>query len=406
MIRLKVWLALDKESVIEVGEMVAANPDLQSGAIQGQFRYSQSYLEWAEAFPLDPIHLPLSNEIFDANRPTSGIHSVFEDSLPDDWGRRLLVKQHKLPRSEQRPPYLLRCLSGNGLGALKYGEKKDPPVTKDILGSHHLEELQKQANRFEEDTFSVDDELTLLFQAGSSPGGARPKALIQHEGKPYLAKFTSVKDSFDVVALEAAVMELARNAGVETAPTLCLPCGRKKILLVERFDFNVDREKYNHVLTLQTLLGADGYYHLGYRNIADILKKVSSDPKSDLIKLFKQMVFNVLVGNTDDHLKNFSMLYDWNSWSLSPAYDLVPNIGLNKEHVLSINYSYTLPERSSFLKEAKFYDLKHKSKTEGILDAIIEAVENWEGFFRQFDVPQKDMDIIGRDIERRIEKLR
>lgn len=406
MIKLKVWLALKNDSAVEVGDIITASPDSNSGALQGQFRYSPNYLEWAGAFSLDPIHLPLSNEIFDANRPKSGIHGVFEDSLPDDWGRRLLVRQHKLQRGEQRPPNLLRCLAGNGMGALKYSDGDKPPVPRDILDSHHLEKLQQQAHQFEEDSSSVDNEFALLFQAGTSPGGARPKALVQHGGKQYIAKFASVKDSFDVVGLEAAAMTLARDAGVETAPVLCLPCGNKRLLLVERFDFNTDKERYNHILSLQTLLDADGYYHFGYRDISHVVKKVSSDPKGDMLKLFKQMIFNVLIGNTDDHLKNFSMLYDWGSWRLSPAYDLVPNIGLNREHVLSINDSYTRPDRVSILKEAKYYDVKQQSKAEEILDSMIETVKNWEGFFQKFGVPQKDMESIGRDIENRIKRLR
>ena len=110
MIRLDVWLTLPTEESIKTGALVVSDPDIVQGTLQGQFRYTSEYLEHPEAFPLDPLHLPLSTEIFEADRPRAGIHGVFEDSLPDDWGRRLMVRSHKLGREDQRVPNLLRIL--------------------------------------------------------------------------------------------------------------------------------------------------------------------------------------------------------------------------------------------------------------------------------------------------------
>ena len=119
-------------------------------------------------------------------------------------------------------------------------------------------ELQRLAAKFEEDPTPMDDEMTLLFQAGSSPGGARPKALIKDKKKAYLAKFSSVRDQFDVVSLEAATMDLARQAGVSAAPTKLVPCGVKKALLVERFDIINLTMGRNYFINMKTLLKADG----------------------------------------------------------------------------------------------------------------------------------------------------
>ncbi len=406
MIKLNVWLTLNESSTLLVGELIAADPDSQKGgALLGQFRYAQEYLNWEGAFALDPIHLPLSQEIFDADRPGSGIHGVFEDSLPDDWGRRLLARKHKIPRNDQRPPQLLRYLANDRMGALSYSESRLPPDKKELLGSSHLEVLQRLAALFEEDPSAAYDEMELLFQAGSSPGGARPKALIQNKGVAYLAKFASIRDQFDVVSLEAATMELARKAGVNAAQSKCVSCGSKRVLLVDRFDVNNQTKERRHIITMQTLLGADGYYSLGYINMAEIIRKVSSIPAEDLKELFRQLVFNVLIGNTDDHLKNFSMICDGKSWKLSPAYDLVPNIGQNREHVLSINYSNIVPGRQALLKEAKFFGLKQQAKANGIIDSVTSEIKRYRDVFEQFDVPQKDIDIIGRDIENRLGKI-
>ncbi|MDF1577266.1 MAG: HipA N-terminal domain-containing protein, partial [Desulfobulbales bacterium] len=193
-IKLNVWLSTPTGEIITVGELAVQEPDLR-GALQGQFRYTQEYLESPEAFPLDPLHLPLATESFDADRPHSGVHGVFEDSLPDDWGRNIMIRRYKLDRAEQRVPHLLRLLGGQGLGALQYGER-NPPVSLSALSCSHLEELSIIAEKFESNPGTIaNDELAILFQAGSSPGGARPKALVAGENEAYLAKFPSTRDS-------------------------------------------------------------------------------------------------------------------------------------------------------------------------------------------------------------------
>jgi len=107
---LTIWLTLPASEVVKVGELAIDEPDAR-GALDGQFRYDPEYMENPKAFPLDPLHLPLSGDIFNADRPHAGVHGVFEDSLPDDWGRRLLVRRYKLDRSNQRIPQLLRLLA-------------------------------------------------------------------------------------------------------------------------------------------------------------------------------------------------------------------------------------------------------------------------------------------------------
>lgn len=401
MIKLHVWLTVDLGKSIHVGELVVADPDAQ-GRLQGQFRYSPEYLNHPESFPLDPIHLPLLVGVFNADRPYAGVHGVFEDSLPDDWGRRILARRYQLAGSDQRVPQLLDLLGGQGMGALSYSRDDNAPDKKEGVDGQYLHDLQRLAAKFEEDPTAIDGEMALLFQAGSSPGGARPKALINDGKRAYLAKFASIKDQFDVVALEAAAMELARRAGVNTATTKCVPCGKSKVLLVERFDIDIATRRRNHVLSMQTLLGAEGYYNLGYGDMAAIIRRISADPLLDLQQLFKQLVFNVLIGNTDDHLKNFCMLYDSKAWRLSPAFDLVPNIGLNREHVLRIGLANLAPNRDTLLAEAKKFGIKQRPRAEEIICTMVSVVSAWRKVFIEFDVPQRDMDVLGRDIERRI----
>jgi serine/threonine-protein kinase HipA len=405
MIKLNVWVTLANSQTLLAGELVVTDPDVQ-GRLQGQFRYSSDYLDHSQAFALDPIHLPLKAENFNADRPHSGVHGVFEDSLPDDWGRRILARRYQLERKQQRVPQLLALLEGQGMGALSYSlDNTFPEKGKDVDG-RHLAELHYLAEKFEEDATSVNEDLALLFRAGSSPGGARPKALIKDRDHLFLAKFASIRDQFDVVALEAATMELARRAGVNTAPTKLVPCGNRKALLVERFDVATVAKGRYHLLSMQTLQKADGYYNASYGDIADIIRRVSTDPSRDLSNLYNQLLFNVLIGNTDDHLKNFCMIFDGDGWKLSPAFDLLPNIGLNREHVLRIGYDNLIANKEVLIREAKNFGIKQRAKADKIITAMLFYVSHWQTVFKEFDVPDRDIQILGRDIEGRTSRVK
>ncbi|MBW2594346.1 MAG: type II toxin-antitoxin system HipA family toxin [Deltaproteobacteria bacterium] len=399
---LTVWLTLPASEVVKAGELAIDNPDTR-GALKGQFRYLPEYLENSKAFPLDPLHLPLSADIFDADRPHAGIHGVFEDSLPDDWGRRLLIRRYRMIRSDQRIPQLLRLLGNQGLGALSYMEQGRPDLKTTGVSLCHLQELALLAERFEQDGAVEDDELSLLFQAGSSPGGARPKALVKDKNGAYLAKFASAGDHLDVVSLEAAAMELGRRAGIETADSKLLALGSRKCLLVKRFDIN-EAGGRNHLVSMQSLLKADGYYYAGYRDMAEVIRHVSTQPGQDLQRLYKQMVFNVMIGNTDDHLKNFTMLHNDEGWELSPAFDLVPNIGFNREHVLRIGYDNRPPDLETLLQEAGHFGLKRRQRTREVVMEVHEAVSEWRTVFAAHNVPEKDVENIGGDISYRLKK--
>ncbi|MCK5227186.1 MAG: type II toxin-antitoxin system HipA family toxin [Desulfobulbaceae bacterium] len=403
MIRLSVWLTTPSGEKIKAGELVVDDPDAQ-GALMGQFRYDPDYPVHPKAVPLDPIHLPFSSEIFSADRPFAGIHGVFEDSLPDDWGRKLMVRKYKLARDRQRAPYLLQVLGRQGMGALRYGEEGEPPCSETGVGISDLDKIVRLAEQFDRNPDSGGDELALLFQAGSSPGGARPKALVDGNGKFYIAKFSSVRDQFDVVALEAAAMEMASVAGVGPALTAMIHCASRKVLLVERFDVSSGRGR-NHLVSLQTLLSADGYYNLSYRDIADVVRRISAEPAQDVERLYRQMIFNIMIGNTDDHLKNFSMICGESGWRLSPAYDLVPNIGFNREHVLRVGFENRSPTRNTVLQEAKYFGLKRKERAQSIMNEVQEAVSDWKKVFEKFDVPDKDSSVIGEDIQKRLKRL-
>lgn len=381
--RIRVWEKTRGEH-LPVGEMVC---DIaENGLGKGAFRYERNYLERDDAFALDPVSLPLKPESFSLEHP--GIFSVFEDSLPDDWGRKLLVRKNKIPRHEQNLPNLLLALGSTGLGALSYSEHEDPHPPPPDISIMEMASLVSAAEMFERGEIE-NPELSLLLGAGSSVGGARPKTVIYDAVHDihFIAKFPSIKDHVDVVRIEAATMNLAQKAGLTVPPTRLAQCAGKSILLVRRFD--VIPEGRRHMISLQTLLKAHGYYQLRYQDVLEIVRKYSNDPREDSERLYRQMVFNALVGNTDDHLKNFWMIYDHKQkWRLSPSFDLVPDIGKRGEHVLFFDTGPYYNGRNSIEKLGRRWGIP---TAESVVSQALEAVTCWKQEFLDRGVPEADI---------------
>ncbi len=367
-----------------VGEMVCEI--VESGRARSAFRYEHAYLERDDAFALDPVSLPLKSDSFSIELP--GIFGVFEDSLPDDWGRNLLVRKHQIPRHAQNLPNLLLALGNTGLGALSFTDHEKPPPAAAEISTLYLSDLVEAAEKFERGE-SLDSGLSLLLSAGSSPGGARPKAVVVDEESNihYLAKFPSVIDQVDVVKIEAAIMNLAARAGLPVPCTKLVQCSGKSILLVQRFDIIPAGRR--HMISFQTLLKAHGFYQLRYQELLAIVRKYSNDPLVDAERLYRQMVFNAVVGNTDDHLKNFWMVHDREQgWRLSPAFDLIPDVGRRREHILFFDLDAFYPGRKKLEQLGTRWGIRNP---ELVVAQVFEAVAGWKEAFTATGVPNQDI---------------
>ncbi len=382
--RIEVWISLVDIQVL-AGEMVSEIDE--DGRGRGAFRYAPDYLDRPDAFALDPVSLPLREGEFNVVHP--GVFGVFEDSLPDDWGRPLLVRKNGIPRHQQNLPTLLLALGASGLGALAYTEQGAPVRTSSEASVLNLDHLVKAAEAFERGNKS-DADINLLLGAGSSPGGARPKALVYDEqaDEHYLAKFPSIKDNVDVVRIEFATMNLAARAGLDIPKLRLVECGSKPVLLVRRFD--ITPQGRLHMVSFQTLLKVSGYYQCRYAELLNVVRKVSADPQSDSRRLFRQMVFNAVMHNTDDHLKNFWMTCTSDEgWRLSHSFDLVPDIGQRGEHVLFFDLDPTYPGRSNLEKLGRTWGI---SGAEEVVEQVFTSVAGWREEFMTCGVLQKDID--------------
>ncbi len=339
-----VWVRRREGAIRLVGELATTAPDRNSGRFESEFEYTRAWASEAGAFALDPVSLPLdAARRFRAEMLYPPL-AVFDDALPDDWGRRLLAAAITDVGTPTLPEMLLR-MRGGGTGALLFTATDTAPHPDQSVPSTELSKLLAAAAQFEAGTLPPGDEFRRLLEGSSRAGGARPKALVHDESGEWLAKFPSRArdDAYDVVGLEATCLTLARRAGLEVPESRLQTIGARRVLMVKRFDVSAEDGRY-HMVSLRTLCKErPGIYVHGYSELAQVLRKHSASPADDLAALYRHMVFNAAIGNIDDHLKNFWMLARPDGFRLAPAFDLVPDISGRGEHTLSFQQGFACP---------------------------------------------------------------
>ena len=388
-ISLYVSAVMPDGDVVYVGRLLSRNlssPDRK----EGFFKYDDAYLLQHNAYPLDPIHLPLRPETFEAHRGDSGVHAVFEDSLPDAWGRTILAKRAGLDKSRFTSAHLLTALKGSGLGRLLYAEKHPAKVHSDdhSIAFNRVSMAIQEAAVLEGNIDTENKVLKHLLACGSSAGGARPKVLVRMDNQFWLAKFSSIRDLSPslLVSLEQAGMRLAQQAGLNIPELQRITVKDREILLVKRFDLTTSGGR-NAIVSMRTMTGEEDPYLLSYSDMADVVRRISDQPKSDLDNLFRWMMINVLVQNTDDHLQNFSMLHTDKGWTLSPGYDITPNI-YQERHILQINGSDGPFSREDILGEGRRFGLSAQ-KCRRLFDQVSAGLVEWENVFDECGVPME-----------------
>lgn len=314
------------------------------------FEYDKEWLSNPKKFSLEPA-LMLSSGSFH----TGGDKPIFGaigDSAPDRWGRALMRRaerrrakeQKETPRTLFEGDYLLMVNDFARQGALRFSLEAGGPflATEQGVKIPPLVELPRLLTAAERitDESETEEELRFLLAHGSSLGGARPKAsVLDSNGNLMIAKFPHKDDEIDAVRFEALALELAKRSGIVVPRWRIEKVGRKYVLLLGRFDRTggTSKERIPFLSAMSMLDAQDNETH-SYLEIADALKMYGAKPKVDLEELFSRIVFNILISNTDDHLRNHGFLYqDLDGWRLSPAYDLNPVPVDLKPRILSTN---------------------------------------------------------------------
>lgn len=400
-----VWLCRWDGSFALAGEL--ATTDVASnGNFEAEFAYSRPWLTDAASFSLDPASLPLTVDQRFVSQQFHPPLAVFDDALPDDWGRRLLTAAIKLEGGQASPPAMILRMQGGGTGALLVTDKRTPPTALTSTSSRSLASLLSAANKFAAGTLPMDDEFRKLLDGGSRAGGARPKALVHDADGEWIAKFPSrERDAgHDVTGLEATCLELARRAGLEVPQARLQPVGRRRVLLVKRFDVTPAGGR-THMISLRTLCKErPGIFATNYSELAQAIARYSAAPAADVSTLYRHMTFNAATGNVDDHLKNFWMLATAQGYRLAPAFDLVPDISGRGEHTLAFQYSLSAPTRAELLSVAAAWNVAAPAT---IIDQVVQAARNFGAVARKLGIrDDSNLKRLLEDVRRRTAALR
>ena len=337
------------------------------------------------------------------------LFGIFSDSCPDRWGRVLMKRREVInarkegikPRELQESDFLLGVYDESRIGALRFkidengsfiSSDKDmatPPWTS-------LRSLEEAARAFEKDENALDEKwLKQLIGPGSSLGGARPKATIQDvDGSLWIAKFPSKHDEINSGAWEMVAHDLAILCNLDV-PEARLEHFSKlgSTFLVKRFDRQGDRRiHFSSAMTMLSKVdGASSEDGSGYLDIASFIRSNGENPKNDLQELWKRIVFNMAISNTDDHLRNHGFLLSKSGWRLSPMYDTNP---VPYGDTLSLNVSKTDNSISIdlALESAKYYELSNDGAIE-ISNSILSTVkENWEKLAVKYGISRNEIE--------------
>lgn len=364
------------------------------GKEQFSFEYDGSWLASESAnYLLDPYlalyagrqYVPMDKTLF----------GIFADSCPDRWGRILMKRREAIQaRKENRKPkvlgesdYLLGVYDKTRMGALRFKLQEDGDFVSDdkdlaVPPWTTLRALEAASLGFERDESGLEEKwLKQLLVPGSSLGGARPKATVQDtKGNLWIAKFPSKHDESNSGAWEMVVHELAKLCGLDV-PEAKLETFSKtgSTFLVKRFDR--DGNKRIHFASAMTLLGktdgASGSDGSGYLDLVSFIRQNGVAPRQDLKELWKRIVFNMAVSNTDDHLRNHGFILTKAGWRLSPLYDVNP---VPYGDTLSLNVSM---EDNSISLElaicvANYFDMDKNEASRAANEICMIVKENWE----------------------------
>ena len=359
------------------------------------FFYTKEWLQKGPAIAIDPDLGLYSGPQY--SRDDKANFGLFMDSCPDRWGRVLMERREALiARLEGRKPkplmesdFLLGVFDLYRMGGLRFKLSEDGPfldsnVSMAAPPMASLRTLEQASLQLEKDDATEDPAfaqwLNLLISPGSSLGGARPKASVADpKGELWIAKFPSGKDDHDIGGWELVVNEIAVNSGV------CVAKGTARrftqhyhTFLTKRFDRNGDGRI--HFASAMTLLGhndgVDAAAGISYLHIAEYIMRYGAQPNADLEELWRRIVFNICVSNSDDHLRNHGFLLTPKGWRLSPAFDINPV-------PLSTGLHLNISEQSNALdldlaREVAEKFRVNKEKRETIIDEVTKAVSHWQ----------------------------
>jgi len=388
-------------SAVTAGKFVL--DQTRAGDPLGRFVYGRSYLENAQAVPVDPVELKLAENTYETVQ-LNGVFGALRDAGPDFWGRRVIEK-HAGKAQLGEMDYLLQSADDRA-GALGFGLNNVPPAPlrkfNQIIDLVKLQELAEALVKDEIPNDPAAPQVQELLLLGTSMGGARPKVVVQDDEGLWVAKFNRPDDRWNNTRVEHAMLRLARKCGINAAESRIETVGGKDVLLIKRFDRGKTAYGYTRARMVSglTVLRAgetpDTRARWSYVILAEELRRIVAEPKKDAHELFQRMCFNAMISNLDDHPRNHAIIAPDRRWKLSPAYDLTPSPVVAQERrdlAMQVGDQGRYANAKNIVSEhARF--LLDKEEAEKIVADMRETVGDWYDNVRACGVSENDAETI------------
>lgn len=372
------------------------------------FSYDKQWLKLDQQHLIDPDLQLFTGQQFSNNKENFG---VFLDSMPDTWGRTLMKRREALlakisgekAKTLYDIDYLLGVYDETRMGAIRFkldpdGEFLDNDLEKSTPPWSTIQKLQQAVIHYENDTDmeAMNKWLQILVAPGSSLGGARPKANIIDEHKHlWIAKFPSKNDTIDKALWEYLAYQLAINAGIEMAE-----CKIEKLggLYHTFFTKRFDRKgtKRIHFASAMTMTGNTEEtiknQPASYLDLVEFIQNYGCNIEKNLSQLWRRIVFNIAISNTDDHLRNHGFILTKEGWILSPAYDLNPSI--DKDGLaLNINMDDNSLDFEVAKSIGEYFRLT-KSEMDQIIPEVSNSVKKWKEIAIEIGISRAEQDLM------------
>jgi serine/threonine-protein kinase HipA len=384
--------------------LLAGELRLLPGMKGSVFQYSKDFIANPNAIPLDPFSLPLQPaEMVTVRDGDSLIPDAFSDAGPDVWGRAVIDRVARLERSSEFD-YLL-ATGSNRAGALDFSIdlEEHEAVSAQIDDLADIEIAIDQVRR----KLPIEERLRHLLALGTSVGGMRPKTIVEKEGHLWIAKFNARDEDFDAVSMEYAGMLLANQCGIAVPDVHKHQFQDQRIaLLVRRFDReSLDDGQYGRIpyISARTLLRGYGREIDGtvpseysYILLAQVRRLTGQEETlgADLKEIFRRMVFNILIDNTDDHERNHGFLYE-RGWRLAPAFDISSQLTALGYQAMKVGADNTHSTLVNALSECAHFGLKPEEALE-LVNQLIDATGSLQAIYRDAGVDSERVENAAR----------
>ncbi|SHL70139.1 type II toxin-antitoxin system HipA family toxin [Flavobacterium xanthum] len=372
------------------------------------FEYDKNWLKTEHKFLLDPDIQLYGGPQYPNQKENFGI---FLDSMPDTWGRTLMKRReaqqarehNEKPKTLYDIDFLLGVYDESRMGALRFktdpnGDFLDNNKTTSTPPWSSIRELQNAASIFENDNDNeeVNKWLTVLMAPGSSLGGARPKAnILDNDKSLWIAKFPSKTDTIDKGAWEFLAYQLAINAGIDMAPSRIEKImGNHNTFFTKRFD----RENGTriHFASAMTMTGNNENTikdnPASYLDIAEFISNHGANVQENLQQLWRRIIFNIAISNTDDHLRNHGFILTKEGWILSPAYDLNPSI--DKDGLaLNIDMDNNVLDFELAISVGAYFRL-NSLQMDDIIQEVTQVTSNWKMIAKEIGIPRSEQELM------------